>query len=289
MSFFVPKAGDTLEADIAAFPQGIVVPVDKPYRWTSADVIRKLKWRAIKFFGKKNLKVGHAGTLDPLATGVLLVCIGDACKKAQELQDHDKEYIAHIRFGATTPSYDLEKDVEQLYPYSHITADAVRAILPKFLGEQQQVAPLFSAKSVDGVRAYEIARKLYRSGRAGKLDSAALENLHRSKITIHELELLDFADVGAPHIPADTPDTFDSSASSRIHVADTSALGLPEAAIRIVCSKGTYIRSFARDLGEALESGAHLSALIRSRSGDFPVSSALSLASALSLFPSRER
>jgi tRNA pseudouridine(55) synthase len=170
--------------DIADYPDGIVLAVDKPYRWTSADVIRKLKYAAIRHFGKKNLKVGHAGTLDPLATGVLLVCIGNACKRSQQLQDHDKEYIARIRFGATTPSYDLEKEVDRSFPYGHITADAVRAALPAFLGEQEQVAPLFSAKSVDGVRAYELARKLYRSGRVSELDAAALDSLQRNRIHI---------------------------------------------------------------------------------------------------------
>ena len=182
--------------DIADYPEGIVLAVDKPWRWTSADVIRKLKYAAIRHFGKKNLKVGHAGTLDPLATGVLLVCIGNACKRAQELQDHDKEYIARIRFGATTPSYDLEKEVDRRFPYEHITADAVRAALPAFLGEQEQVAPLFSAKSVDGVRAYELARKLYKAGNTAAIDAAALETLHRSRITISELELLDFTEDG---------------------------------------------------------------------------------------------
>ena len=265
--------------DIADYPEGIVLAVDKPYRWTSADVIRKLKWRAIRHFGKKNLKVGHAGTLDPLATGVLLVCIGNACKRAQELQDHDKEYIARIRFGATTPSYDLEKDVDRRFPYEHITVDAVRAALPAFLGEQEQVAPLFSAKSVDGVRAYELARKLYRHGRFDELDAAALESLQRNRIVISELELLDFGDSSLPIYSQ-----VDSNASSRINVADTSALGLPEAVIRITCSKGTYIRAFARDLGEALGSGAHLSGLIRSRSGDYRVENALPLDQALSLF-----
>ena len=193
--FFVPGSTSVipgLTGNLSDYPEGIVLPIDKPYRWTSADVIRKLKWRAIRHFGKKNLKVGHAGTLDPLATGVLLVCIGDACKRAQELQDHDKEYIARIRFGATTPSYDLEKDVDRRFPFEHITADAVRAALPAFLGEQEQVAPLFSAKSVDGVRAYELARKLYRSGRLSELDSAALDTLQRNRIVISELELLDF-------------------------------------------------------------------------------------------------
>ena len=302
-------------SDIADYPEGIVLAVDKPYRWTSADVIRKLKYAAIKHFGKKNLKVGHAGTLDPLATGVLLVCIGNACKRAQELQDHPKEYIARIRFGATTPSYDLEKEVDRRFPYEHITEASVRAALPQFLGEQEQVAPLFSAKSVDGVRAYELARKLYRSGRFSELDSAALETLQRNKIVISELELLEFVPGGTDspesvatlgHVRGRGPEQAQSagawegsrsddsgesvppgisatSPSARINVADTSALGLPEAVIRIGCSKGTYIRAFARDLGEALGSGAHLGGLIRTCSGSFRIEDALSLDQALAL------
>ena len=310
MSFLVPRAGTLLSHDIADYPEGIVLPVDKPYRWTSADVIRKLKFAAFRHFRKKNLKVGHAGTLDPLATGVLLVCIGSACKKAQELQDHDKEYVARIRFGATTPSYDLEKEVDRRFPYAHISAEAVQEALKGFLGEQEQVAPLFSAKSVDGVRAYEMARKLYKSGSFSEIDAAALETLQRSRIVISELELLDFVPAGVSVIPEGQatvpegdipPETFArtgsrsdvsggmspsgamSNASERIHVADTSALGLPEAAVRIVCSKGTYIRAFARDLGEALGSGAHLGGLVRSRSGDFRVEDALSVEQALEL------
>ena len=311
MSFLVPAPGTQISRDIADYPEGIVIPVNKPLRWTSADVIRKLKFAAIKHFGKKNLKVGHAGTLDPLATGILLVCIGPACRLAQSLQDTDKEYIALMRFGATTPSYDLEKPVDRMFPYEHITEDAVRAALPAFLGEQEQVAPLFSAKSVDGVRAYELARKLYRSG-SGDLDSAALETLHRSRITISELELLCYSDGIVPE-ETDSPETSapptppkasfgplplmgprvgtvsgesvsSGTASSRIHLEDTSALGLPEATIRIACSKGTYIRAFARDLGEALGSGAHLAGLIRSRSGSFGLSDALSMEQALELF-----
>ena len=287
-----------LSHDITNYPEGIVLPVNKPYRWTSADVIRKLKFAAFRHFRKKNLKVGHAGTLDPLATGVLLVCLGPACKRAQTLQDHDKEYIAGIRFGATTPSYDLEKDVDRRFPYEHITADAVREALKAFLGPQEQIAPLFSAKSIDGVRAYEMARKLYRSGRTAELDEAALENLHRSQIVISELELLSFNPSGdgiigegqgisvasalflAEEIPCSSQK---STASNRINVAATSAMGLPEAVIRIVCSKGTYIRAFARDLGEALNSGAHLSSLVRSRSGDYSLDDCLSMEQALDL------
>ena len=153
---------EILSRNIEDYPEGIIIPINKPYRWTSADVIRKIKWAAIRHFGKKNLKVGHAGTLDPLATGVLLVCIGKATKLAEELQSHDKEYIAGVTFGATTPSYDLEKEIDRFFPHEHISAEAVEAALPDFIGEQDQIAPLFSAKSVDGVRAYELARKLYR-------------------------------------------------------------------------------------------------------------------------------
>ena len=302
MSFVIPSgAKESLSHDIADYPDGIVLPIDKPYRWTSADVIRKVKFAAFRHFRKKNLKVGHAGTLDPLATGVLLVCIGPACKRAQELQDHDKEYVAGIRFGATTPSYDLEKEVDRTFPYDGVTEEALRAVLPSFLGTQEQVAPLFSAKSVDGVRAYEMARKMYRKAQAGTLDpdfdAAALETLHHSTITISELELLDFSagvaegeglssaslrDPIRANAP-ESPSPSERNASSRINVTDTSALGLPEAHIRIACSKGTYIRAFARDLGEALGTGAHLSGLVRTKTGAFRLEDALSLETALSL------
>ena len=179
-----------LSRDIADYPEGIIIPIDKPYRWTSADVIRKVKFAAIRHFGKKNLKVGHAGTLDPLATGVLLVCIGKATKLAEELQSHDKEYVAGVTFGATTPSYDLEKEIDRFFPYEHITAALVEEALPAFIGEQNQIAPLFSAKSVDGVRAYELARKLHKEGKT--LDEAAEELIRVSRINITELEMLKF-------------------------------------------------------------------------------------------------
>ena len=289
MSVFQPAPGAILSHDIADYPSGIVIPIDKPYRWTSADVIRKVKFAAFRHFRKKNLKVGHAGTLDPLATGVLLVCIGAACKRAQEFQDHDKEYVAGIRFGATTPSYDLEKEVDRTFPYEHITEEAVREALKGFLGPQEQIEPLFSAKSVDGVRAYELARKLYRKSLRGDLDpdfdAAALETLHRSRITISDLELLGFdpASASGVLVREGSADKARSSASSRINVADTSGMGLPTATVRIACSKGTYIRAFARDLGEALGSGAHLSSLIRTRTGDFTLQEALTMEQVLSL------
>lgn len=289
MSVFQPAPGAILSHDIADYPSGIVIPIDKPYRWTSADVIRKVKFAAFRHFRKKNLKVGHAGTLDPLATGVLLVCIGAACKRAQEFQDHDKEYVAGIRFGATTPSYDLEKEVDRTFPYEHITEEAVREALKGFLGPQEQIAPLFSAKSVDGVRAYELARKLYRKSLRGDLDpdfdAAALETLHRSRIIISDLELLGFdpASASGVLVRGGSADKARSSASSRINVADTSGMGLPTATVRIACSKGTYIRAFARDLGEALGSGAHLSSLVRTRTGDFTLQEALTMEQVLSL------
>ena len=292
-----------LTRNIDDYPEGIIIPIDKPYRWTSADVIRKVKFAAIRHFGKKNLKVGHAGTLDPLATGVLLVCIGKATKLAEELQAHDKEYVAGITFGATTPSYDLEKEIDRFFPHEHITAEAVAKALPAFIGEQDQIAPLFSAKSVDGVRAYELARKLYKSD--GSLDEAARELIRVSRINITELELLEFTSradesglknratplaAGGKSILEDTTgvvfQTTSSapSASSRINVTDNSALGLPRAVVRMACSKGTYVRAFARDLGEALGSGAHLDSLQRSRSGIFRVENALTVDQTISMF-----
>ena len=319
-----------LTRDIADYPEGIIIPIDKPYRWTSADVIRKVKYAAIRHFGKKNLKVGHAGTLDPLATGVLLVCIGKATKLAEELQSHDKEYVAGVTFGATTPSYDLEKEIDRFFPHEHIRAEAVEKALPAFIGEQDQIAPLFSAKSVDGVRAYELARKLYKASaeQSSELDTAAEQLLRVSKINITELELLSFAmglalgesgfenratplaagvvsdktnspadfcneqpavagmvgthEVGGVVFKTASPEAESTnSASSRINVTDNSALGLPRAEIRMACSKGTYVRAFARDLGEALGSGAHLDSLQRSRSGHFRVENALTVEQAL--------
>ena len=330
-----------LSRNIEDYPEGIIIPIDKPYRWTSADVIRKVKYAAIRHFGKKNLKVGHAGTLDPLATGVLLVCIGKATKLAETLQSHDKEYIAGVTFGATTPSYDLEKEIDRFFPHEHITEEGIQAALPGFIGEQDQVAPLFSAKSVDGVRAYELARKLYKetgenpeasspeaSQGTSDFDTAAESLLRVSRIHISELELLSFTanntngntdcntsgssslaegewktvcedratrgtTAGGPRsggvseanvrTTVSTLPASESTASSRINVTDNSALGLPRASIRMACSKGTYVRAFARDLGEALGTGAHLDSLQRSRSGIFRVENALTVDQAIAI------
>ena len=262
--------------DIEDYPEGIILNIDKPYRWTSADVIRKIKYAAIRHFGKKKLKVGHAGTLDPLATGVLLVCIGPATKRAEELQKHDKEYVAGVSFGATTPSFDLEKGIDARFPCSHIEKESVEEALKAFIGEQMQVAPLFSAKSVDGVRAYELARKAFKAG------EAIPEGLLRAaRINISECELLDFRKSAAEQ-EAGGAEKRTEGASFRINVAEDDP-GLPHAKIRIACSKGTYIRAFARDLGEALGSGAYLNSLCRSRSGAFRVEDALTVEQALSL------
>lgn len=277
--------GAMLTKNIDDYPAGIIIPVDKPYMWTSADVIRKIKFAAVRHFGKKNLKVGHAGTLDPLATGVLIVCIGKATKLAETLQAHDKEYIADVTFGATTPSYDREKEIDRFYPHEHITEEAVREALKSFIGEQDQIAPLFSAKSVEGVRAYEIARKMMKQGGKG-IDEAAAGLIRTARIRIESMELMSFgAGAGKSAAVAGADGVFSGKdgRQPKINVTDNSALGLPVATIRIVCSKGTYIRALARDLGEALGSGAHLDSLQRSRSGDFRVGDALSVEKVLEI------
>ncbi|MCQ2184243.1 MAG: tRNA pseudouridine(55) synthase [Bacteroidales bacterium] len=278
-----------LVRSIDAYPGGIVLCVDKPLRWTSADVVRKIKFSAIRFFGKRNLKVGHAGTLDPLATGVLLVCIGPATKDAEALQAHDKEYVADVVFGATTPSYDREQEIDRFFPYEHIDEATLTDSLGKFLGEQDQIAPLFSAKSVDGKRAYELARKLYKAGKP--LDEAASELIRSARIRIDEAELMEFSrdghfrdcdDLSTFRSPADQSALIASS--TRIRQIDHSEAGLPAARIRLVCTKGTYIRAFARDLGEELSSGAFLGALRRTRSGIFKVEDSFSVDEATAVF-----
>jgi tRNA pseudouridine55 synthase len=261
--------------NIEDYPEGIVLPVDKPYRWTSADVIRKIKYAAIRHFGKKNLKVGHAGTLDPLATGILLVCIGPATRRAEELQRSPKEYVAGVSFGATTPSYDLEKEIDRRCPLDGVSEAALRAVLPDFLGEQDQVAPLFSAKSVDGVRAYETARRLLKEAqRKGRAFDPG-EVLQSSRIEIYDLELLSWHD----RVVQD----FQDDGTGRIRVTDVSGEALPTAMVRVACSKGTYIRALARDLGEALGSGAFLSSLRRTKNGGFGIEDAVSLEEVLQM------
>ena len=258
--------------DIGDYPDGIVLPVDKPYRWTSADLVRKLKWAACRHFGKKNLKVGHAGTLDPLATGILLVCIGPATRRAEELQASEKEYLAGVCFGAVTPSYDLEKPIDRVCPLNGVTEESLRAVLSSFIGEQRQVAPLFSAKSVDGVRAYETARRLLKEAAARGEAFDPGDILQSSLIKIYDLELVSFDEQFEAPLPIPA-----GEGRSRINVADVRGCRLKHALIRVRCSKGTYIRALARDLGEALGSGAFLGSLRRTLNGGYPISEALSL------------
>ena len=240
------------------YPEGIVLPIDKPYRWTSADVVRKVKFQLQKHFNLKKMKVGHAGTLDPLATGLLIVCAGNATKKAEQFQAHDKIYTATFEFGATTPSFDLEQPVDKCFPFEHITEDSLREALSGFLGEQQQVPPMFSAKMVGGLRAYEYAR----TGQPVELST--------STIRIDEIELLEFHPAGDARAggkeTAAGKDKSDLAAVRNIHnyhVSGDTDGQRPWAVVRIRCSKGTYIRSIARDLGLALGSGAFLTALRR--------------------------
>ena len=245
-----------LSHDLADYPDGIVLPLDKPYRWTSADLVRKCKFTLQKHFGLRKLKVGHAGTLDPLATGLLLVCIGKATKLAEVLQASEKEYLATIEFGATTPSFDLEQPIDQYFPYEHITEAAVRDALPQFLGPQDQVPPLFSAKIVNGLRAYEYAR----SGEPLELKTNRIEiyDIALEGFTLHNEMTGDgyVVDEVVRHV-------------HNYHTSSTSDGTRPAAVLRIRCSRGTYIRSLARDLGLALGSGAYLTALRRTASGEF--------------------
>ena len=268
----------TLSRDISDYPDGIVLPVDKPYRWTSADLVRKIKWAACRHFGKKNLKVGHAGTLAPLATGILLVCIGAATRRAEELQASPKQYVAGVCFGATTPSYDLEKEIDRICPLDGVNEERLRAVLPSFIGEQMQVAPLFSAKSVDGVRAYETARRLLREAQERGESFDPGDILQSSRINIYDCKLMSYSE------SFDAPEPVEpTEGRGRIRVADVRGADLRHADILIDCSKGTYIRAFARDLGEALGSGAFLGSLRRTRNGGYDISQAISLEDTLKM------
>ena len=203
--------------------------VDKPLGWTSTDVVRKVKFM-LRHNGLRNLKVGHAGTLDPLATGVLVICLGKATKSVEALQAEEKEYVAEMKLGATTPSFDMEHPEDAAYPWEHITREEVEQALAALTGERLQMPPLYSAKKIDGQRAYEYARE----GEEVKLRAAP--------INIYAMELLEY--------------------------------DLPRIRIRVRCSKGTYIRSLAGEIGQALGSGAHLTSLCRTRSGGFRLDAA---------------
>lgn len=206
------------------FKEGEILYFDKPLKWTSFAVVNKIRYHICRKLGVKKIKVGHAGTLDPLATGVMIICTGKATKRIEEFQYHTKEYIATLQLGATTPSFDLEKEIDATYPTAHITRELVEETLKRFIGSIEQIPPVFSACKVDGKRAYDLARK----GEEVELKPKTL--------VIDEIELLE--------------------------------CNLPEIKIRVVCSKGTYIRALARDIGEALDSGAHLTGLTRTRVGE---------------------
>ncbi|MEE1961305.1 tRNA pseudouridine(55) synthase TruB [Allomuricauda taeanensis] len=214
------------------FLNGHILLIDKPLEWSSFQAVNALKWAIRKKFNLKKIKIGHAGTLDPLATGLLVICTGKYTKKIPELQGQVKEYTGTFTLGATTPSYDLETEVDQTFPTEHITETAIKESANQFLGEIAQVPPVFSALKKDGKRLYELARE-------GKE-----VDIKPRKITLLEFEI--------------------------------TRIALPEVDFRVVCSKGTYIRSLAHDFGKALGSGAHLSALRRTKIGDFNVDNATS-------------
>lgn len=211
------------------FKTGTILSFDKPLTWTSFGLVSKVRYLLCQHIGEKKLKVGHAGTLDPLATGVLIICTGKATKQIDTLQAKTKEYVATLQLGATTPSFDLETPVDATFPTGHITEERVKEALTKFIGRIEQIPPSYSACKVDGKRAYDLARQ----GKEVELKPKVL--------VIDEIELQDF-----------NPQTM-------------------QATIRVVCSKGTYIRALARDIGLALDSGAHLTALRRTRIGDYKV------------------
>jgi len=226
------------------FIGGEVLCIDKPLGWTSFDAVKRLRGALSRRLGLKKIKVGHAGTLDPLATGVMIICTGRATKRIDELQARVKEYIATIALGATTPSFDLETEIDATYPTAHITEELVREVLGRFIGSIEQIPPAYSACKIDGHRAYDLARK----GREVQLKAKTL--------VIDEIELLSFS-----------PE---------------------EITIRTLCSKGTYIRALARDIGQALDSGAHLTALRRTRVGDITIDDCLSVDDAATLIREAE-
>lgn len=215
------------------FEEGQVLLLDKPVYWTSFDLVNKVRNIIRQVTGDRDIKVGHAGTLDPLASGLMIICTGKFTKKIEDFRDLDKEYIASIHIGATTPSFDLETEIDDSFPSDHISEDLIRKTLSSFTGEQQQVPPLHSAKMIKGKRAYEFARK------------GVSKQLEPVTVVFHELEMLSWRP--------------------------------PEIIVRILCSKGTYVRAFARDLGQALGSGAYLSALERTAIGHFKLKDAMSL------------
>jgi tRNA pseudouridine55 synthase len=249
-----------MEAPQNKFQTGQILLIDKPLTWTSFNVANKVKWLIKKEFNLRKIKVGHAGTLDPLATGLLVICTGKFTKRINEIQTAEKEYTGVITLGATTPCYDLEKDVDEEFPTNHITEELIQETAQSFLGEQEQVAPIHSAKKVDGKRAYEYARL----GEEVELKS--------NTITIKEFDV-EFCD--CPVI--------EQFEDSKINQAPAYQKGV-HVKFRIVCTKGTYIRSIARDFGLRVDSGGHLSQLRRTRIGEYNVADAYKISEIENIF-----
>ena len=255
---------------------GIVLPIDKPRQWTSFQAVNKVKAVVRNTYGLKKFKIGHAGTLDPLATGLLLVCVGKATKTIPTLQDGDKVYTGTMVLGATTPCFDLERPVDHYYPYEHITPALLEQTLPQFTGTILQVPPMFSAVKIAGQRAYEYAR----------LDDPTV-TIQPKPVNVYSFEITAFRK-GNPVDNETTRQQDDKTESANTQLPTPNSqlyrhpLGevpphLPQVDFRIHCGKGTYIRSLARDLGLALGSGAFLSALRREQIGDYSVADALQL------------
>lgn len=260
---------------------GEIIYIDKPYRWTSFDVVNKVRWLLCKRLGTKRLKVGHAGTLDPLATGVMIVCTGRATKRIDELQAATKEYIATLRLGATTPSFDLEHPIDAYYPTEHITRQQVESVLQQFLGRIEQIPPTYSAVKVEGKRAYDLARKEKDVQLKPKI--LVIDKIDLLKASLHPSLVVDGSPIDASLSAPDAPSPLLPRTGMRNKAFLTSpsapndTSSYPSITIRVVCSKGTYIRALARDIGQALGSGAHLTALRRTRVGDIRVEDCITM------------
>lgn len=253
--------------------EGMVIPIDKPRQWTSFQAVNKVKSYIRNTYGLKKFKIGHAGTLDPLATGLLLVCVGKATKRIDELQNGEKVYTGTMILGATTPCYDLERGIDHYYPWQHITLETIKATLPQFLGDVEQVPPIFSAVKIGGQRAYTYARE---QAEGDESPSPTPKVVH-----IAEFEITDFRP-GDPDKEEPTHTPLSNAPLTPTHHLYDNPLGeipphLPQLDFRIRCGKGTYIRSIARDLGLALDSGAFLSALRREQVGQYTLADAVSL------------
>lgn len=258
---------------------GIVLPIDKPRQWTSFQAVNKIKAVVRNTYGLKKFKIGHAGTLDPLATGLLLVCLGKATKTIPSHLDGDKVYTGTMVFGATTPCYDLERPVDQYYPYEHITPDLLLAEARKLTGTIMQVPPMFSAVKIAGQRAYEYARRDHTGATFFQSTDDPTVTIQPKAVQVYSFEITAFRPGNSTSPTSVTSPTSPTSSSTHLYQHPLGEVPghLPQADFRIHCGKGTYIRSLARDLGLALGSGAFLSALRREKVGDYTIDRALTL------------